>query len=81
MYGFHYAYQTPAILPAWYGYTSAIASVVFWVAVIASFYFFGRFLLLLGGSKESALEILRKRYAKGEIGKEEFESKKKDLDR
>lgn len=36
-----------------------------------------------GGGKllpETALELLKRRYAKGEIGKEEFERMKKDLE-
>ena len=32
-----------------------------------------------GAAPETALEVLKKRYARGEIGKEEFAEKKRDL--
>ena len=58
---------------------------VFWILVIV-----GIVLLVVwvvqktvgggaGGTEGSALEILKKRYARGEISKEEFEEKKRDL--
>jgi putative membrane protein len=49
---------------------------VLWMIMITAFW-----LLVLMGlpQEESALEILKKRYARGEIGKEEYEAKKRDL--
>ena len=56
---------------------------LFWVAVIVGLVFLIRWIVQQkpAGQKpeEDALEILKKRYAKGEIGREEFEQKKKDL--
>ena len=57
---------------------------IFWIAVIVVLVFFIKWLVQQSRpsetrQEESAMEILRKRYAKGEIDKEEFEKKKKDL--
>lgn len=59
---------------------------VFWVLIIVGVVLVVRWLIEQGkpaggaeAAGESALEILKKRYARGEIGKEEFETKRKDL--
>ncbi len=59
-----------------------ILMIIFWGLVVVGLIFLIRW--LVGMSKtvkpeESALDILKKRYARGEINKEEFEQKKKDL--
>ena len=55
---------------------------LFWIAVIVAIVFAVRYFIHQGrqsGRADSSLEILKKRYAKGEIGKEEYEEKRKDL--
>lgn len=59
---------------------------LFWIGVIVAILFFIRWLIASTSRRhrearptDSALEIVRQRYAKGEISKEEFEEKKKDL--
>ena len=64
-----------------------IFAVLCWVAIITfTVFIVKRFFMCHGkhcGHKEfgghSALDILKERYAKGEIEKKEFEEKKKDL--
>lgn len=56
--------------------------ILFWVLVILGVIYI--FKLIRGGTRkgekeETALDILKKRYAKGEISKEEFERMKDDL--
>ncbi len=54
---------------------------LFWVALIVGGVLMVKWLMGQGGASlgDSALEILRKRYARGEINKEEFEERKRDL--
>ncbi len=61
---------------------------LFWAALIVALVFFIRWLITAGGrghqavtghGTESALDILKKRYARGEISKAEFQDMYKDL--
>jgi putative membrane protein len=56
---------------------------VFWALVIAGLILTLRWLMRQGGAvrHDEALEILRQRYARGEIDKQEFETRKRDLGR
>ena len=55
--------------------------VLFWGLIIVGVLLLVRFIFSQSGSKasEDALDILKERYAKGEIGKEEFEATKRDI--
>jgi putative membrane protein len=68
------------------GWFWTIIMVVFWIAVIVGIIFLIKWLVISMGtggravrSEDSPLEILKRRYARGEIEKQEFEEKKKDL--
>jgi putative membrane protein len=58
-----------------------VVMLVFWGLVIAGIVLAIRWLASAGGGAKSdrALDILRERYARGEINKEEFEAKQRDL--
>lgn len=62
-----------------------LLSILFWALIIACVVLFVRWLSERnGGGKtspaESPLDILKKRYAKGEIDRETFEKMKQDMD-
>ncbi len=65
------------------GLLGMIAMVIFWVAIVAGAIYIIRLLATPHNpetrTKESPEEILKKRYARGEIGKEEFQQLLKDL--
>ena len=64
-----------------WGVGMMLIMLVFWGAVIAGVVLGIRWLVRQSGESrsDSALEILRQRYARGEINREEFEARRHDL--
>ncbi len=71
---------------AWWG-MGWLFMIIFWLVIIlavaglAKWLFGGspRGVLPPAGHHKDALDVLRERYARGEIGRDEFEQKKRDL--
>ncbi len=68
------------------GWFGLIMMGVFWILIVVAIIFLIRWLVAssragnhVQNPEETALEILKKRYARGEINKEEFEEKRRDL--
>ena len=64
------------------GAVMMLMMLVFWAFVITGLVFGIRWLARQGRQErpDRALDILRERYARGEINKEEFEARRRDLD-
>jgi len=79
MYGLYNDYGWGAgSMIGWFG--GGVMMIVFWVLFIALIVWVVREVSGKNArSSSQALDILKERYAKGEIDKEEFDSKKKDL--
>ena len=53
--------------------------ILFWIVIIWAIYWFIQNVISQQKPQKEPIEILKERYAKGEITKEEFENMKKDL--
>jgi len=64
-----------------FGILGWLSMLIFWVLLILGVIALIRYLVRSGQSREdkTPLDILKERYARGEINKKEFEEKKKDL--
>lgn len=55
--------------------------IIFWIAIVfLAIFLVKKFLSSSSTTRETPLEILKKRYARGDITKEEFEQMKRDLE-
>ncbi len=68
----------PMMPMMWFG---MLLMALFWVALIVGVVLVVKWLMGQGGAtrEDSSLELLKKRYARGEINKQEFEERKRDL--
>lgn len=71
------------MMGGFYGMVGGLVELVIWLIVILFIIRLIRRKKLLDGTiwHHSPLDILKERYAKGEINKEEYEEKKKELDK
>lgn len=65
------------------GFGMGIGMWLFWIVLILVVFAIARFMMTGSSdtSTESPLQILEKRFSRGEINKDEFESMKKELDK
>ena len=74
---FGYGHMLP-----WMSWVGPIAILVFWALVVTAIVFLIRYLARQSRSSandSSALAILKERYARGEISREEFEQMRRDI--
>ncbi|PKN52024.1 MAG: hypothetical protein CVU55_09130 [Deltaproteobacteria bacterium HGW-Deltaproteobacteria-13] len=65
-----------------YGYGGMYMGLLFLIILGVAIYFFVQYLMsknAVGQAQETPIDILKKRYAKGELTKEEFDRMKNDL--